>query len=428
VPSSIAFSTLPGNAVTSLRDNVPDEWLVRSMVDYHPVPEFKLAAMAMGRLWIANWRGGEAVLRPSLPGKYGTFPLNQDIIPDPSEPITCLLPVQGGLLAMTQSSTTLITSTASGNMQAITLSNKVGCVSPDSAKVMPDGSAIWLGREGFYMWTSKASKDVEGGIVEVSSPISRLIHRINRSWRCRAVAVVDVDTGQYRCSIPIGGSRVNNMTVTFDGQGWTTRDDTVPAAVCSRRGDLPDTLVLGTANMINSGTGLTSSKTGVYMVDHESRGEEEAVLHEAVLDTHWLRGMKSKHRGSPVRISLWFRETTNGSVQVETYRDWRDSVAMDTVTDADLQPLRAPTDDPPFFWDDHNLAATVLDHGFVDGRRPVAFQRRRLFWQKFDVVIPACEVFKIRLRMQGDVEFLGLSYVEVGSNKRGAASDGGRRR
>ena len=78
------FATLPDNVTTVYPDNIPDSFLALPIQEFVPVPKFKLCQIAFGRLWIGNIEGSEGMIRPSMPGQWGTFKKNEELYPDPA--------------------------------------------------------------------------------------------------------------------------------------------------------------------------------------------------------------------------------------------------------------------------------------------------------------------------------------------------------
>ena len=412
----LAFCSIPDNTTDMFPDNVPDSWLLRTPLDPVPVPNFKLCRMAFGRLWIANWSGGEGIIRPSAPLFWGTFPRDMEIIPDPTGAhITGMWNSKFGLLVFTESSTFLIEPNSDGDgFRAATLNRKVGCVSPDSIDTLPGGIVVWLGDEGFYAYDGDSIKLVSADITD------KVIRRINRGYRLRSCAAVDMKMGEYRCAVPVDGSTINNLILVYDGTGWRERDDVKMQAVCVTRDHRSYMLALGYADATDTDTSLpVEDMASVWLLDHDGRGAFEADQHEGVVETHWLQTAKSFRRTTPLRVKIWLRETIKGALSVEVYRDWRSHPVVETAVSPNLY----PTDDPPPFWSE-----SILGGDHVDALRPTAedsaidnyWTKRRPHWVSADVMVPAAEVYKFRFKYTGDWDFIGIVFEEIDSDGGGA--------
>ena len=412
----LSYASMPDNSGSMFPDNVPDTWLLKIPIDPDPVPNFKLCRLAFGRLWIANWTGGEGVIRPSSPLFWGTFPKNQEIIPDPSgSQITGLWNCNFGLLAFTESSTFLITPNSDGKgFKAAVLNNRVGCVSPDSLGTLPSGLTVWLADDGFYAFDGKAVKRISQDISD------NVIRRINKGSRSRACAAVDMTMGEYRCGIPVDGSKTNNLTAVYDATGWRERDDVKMQAVCVTRDHRSYMLALGYCDIRDTAAPADiDNLASVWVLDHNGRGVYESRDSEGLVETQWLQTAGSFRRSTPLRVRIWLRETTKGDLSIEVFRDWRENPAVETA----VSPKLYPTDDPPPFWNE-----TILGGTHIDKLRPTsegqpianAWSRRRPHWVVADMMVPAAEVYKFRMKYTGDWELVAIVFERLDSDGGGA--------
>ena len=384
-------ATIPDNVTEMFPDNCPDSWLVQEPKTPVAVRPFKLYTLAFGRGWAANFEDEPGKLHPSMPGRWGTFLEGDEIYPDPqADQITGMIQVPEGLLVFTQVTTFLITVSYGGEgFQTRTIHPRVGCVAPSSLEVMPDGRAIWLGREGFYSYQKEQ-------IQLLSEDIGRDIRNFNHGRTLQSVAAVDVREGKYRCWVPFEGSLTNNMCFEYDGAGWTRRDDVAATGVCVTRDHR--------AYMIASGTtmkaGTANPVQGVWVLDHEVQSFVPTPR-ASTIRTSWLRAPVSLQRGSPTTVYLWLRETELGSLTVEVERDWRGE------TDSTGTALTYPPDDIPPFWN-----VTLYNQADADGVIH-SWEKRRPYWTRVDIYAPSAETFRLKLTHTGSWEFLGLSFDEV---------------
>jgi len=402
---ALAFATMPGNSGDLFIDNVADGALFVKPADPDPVPRFRLCRLAFGRMWIANTPEEPGMLRPSMVGFWGTFPKHEQIYPDPTGgPVTGMWTIPEGMLVWTESSTFIVTENreATGFLTR-TLNTSAGCVGPDCIATQPDGTVIWLGREGFYSYS-------DGRIELVSRTIEKTVRRINNVYRCRSVAVVDPRTGEYRCAVPLDGSRVNDRILCYDGNGWRERDDVEVHAACITKDHRQYHLVLGKAAMFNGST--TSPETSVYVMDHEAEGTLTANNHQAIVETTWLKAARSHEVTTAVEVRLWFRETSNGTLQVEVMKDWRLTPVIHNIALSDDQaPARYPEDDPPPFWDDAILGGDYTSE-WTKAVEDLTWPDRRPYWVGVSILVPKCEVFKVRITGTGSWDFIGYAFRE----------------
>ena len=419
--SELTSVTIADNVTEMYPDNTPDSWLVERAANLVPVPVFRLCRMAFGRLWVANTSDSPGLLRPSEPGFWGTFPANQEIYPDAGgAAITGLWAVAQGLLVFTESSTFLIKqadatdATGSLSFRAATVSPFAGCVSPDSIKTLPNGETVWLGREGFYSWNGEAVRLISTDIKDT------VIRRINYARAQQATAAVSTKMGVYRCWVPVDGSTTNNLGLEYDGTGWRELDYITVHAVCTTNDRRQYMLALGEVETVETPSGHTS----VWLLDHEGKGTQTPAARDSIVESAWLKNGRSEKRNSPMRVNLWLRETSSSSLDsVEVMRDWREHPLMSATG---VPPKLHPTDDVPNFWGTAVMDGTY-DNAMAGTNIPVHYHRRRPNWVKMDLLVPSCEVFRIRIRHQGDWDFIGMSYEDIHRDGGGAKKPGGGR-
>ena len=194
-------------------DNKSDSELGLAWVETIQTPVFRVACSHQGRLIIGNISGDPGAVRQSVPGLPGTFNKEEIIYPDAGgAEITGLVSHNGALLAFTENATYAI-SQDFRSPQPVSLG--VGCVAPRSIHALPDGTLMWLGRDGFY-----GMKRL-GDIVRMSIPIEKSFKLdVNPSRMHMAVATIDSETKEYRCALAPSGEFENKLMFCFDGQYW----------------------------------------------------------------------------------------------------------------------------------------------------------------------------------------------------------------
>lgn len=394
-----AFATVQDNSTEWYPDNTPDAWLIREPVYPVAIQKFKHGCMAFGRFWAANWEFDGGRVHPSMPGKWGTFLENEQIYPDPQGTgITGLHRASDGLLAFSESNTFLITpgDDGSGRFRVLTISASIGCISHSSIASMSDGTVIWLGREGFYSYR-------EGKLEFVGLQIKPLMRRLNHARAMQSVAAMDRATGEYRCWVPVDGSRVNNLCLIFDGKGWRRRTEVQAAAVCVTQDHRSYMVVAGKHTGSDSAAGHKEERDGVWVLDREAFSyiPDEKTY---VIETAWLAAARNAARTSPLSVQVWLRETFKDNyLTIEVMRDWREDPLVETQSDFTLY----PEDDPPPFW-----GSAVFDAESTADDTSNTYRRRRPYWRRAHIAVPSCEVYKIRLTSTTPFEFLGISVGE----------------
>ena len=378
-----AFATLPDNTTVFYPDNIPDSWLGTKPVEPVPVPEFKLCRVAFGRLWIANTADEPGLVRPSEPGKWGTFPKNKEFFPDPrGGEVSGMWATDQGLLLFTSRSTFLVNPSDDGqDFRSGTLSSSVGCVAPNSIKTQKSGLTIWLGEDAFYGYDGQK-------IEKISDGLDADIKRMTDSRRKQAVAAVDTRTGEYRCWMSLDGSRTNNICFIFDGLGWRRRSDVQAFASC----------VTDDHRSYMITAGVHNNKNGVWLLDHEVQTYQpsETLKRLSTIETAWMTAATSREKKTGYVIYLWLRETENNTVTINVMRDWRNKVVETTTA------KRYSGDDLPPFWGSATLGSSTT-----------TWAKRRPYWTRAAVYVPSAEVFKFRIEGTGSWEFVGLQIDEA---------------
>ena len=147
------------------------------------------------------------------------------------------------------------------------------------------------------------------------------------------------------------------------------------------------------------GGGKVSDTSGVFVLDRESEAYAPPTR-TSVVETTWLEWPRSKERKSPLVLYLFLREANTGSLQVDVYRDWRKTNAVYTTTEKILH----SSEDTPPLW-----GTTAWDQATT----PNQWIKSRPFWTKVSIYVPSCEVYKVRISSQSDVEFIAMSVDEV---------------
>ena len=223
-PLPNGFATLPDNVTTLFPDNIPDSTLAVPPIEVAPVPVFQLCRMAFGRLWIGNLDGAPGMIRPSLPGRFGTFPVGQELYPDPKGgDITGLWRSHKGLMAFTGESVFVITPSDDGlQFIATPVSSGVGCTAPNSLQTLPDGRVIWMGTDNFYTYDGV-------NVAPVGDQLRKFFRKVTTGRLPQACSMFDPRTREYRCWVSTNGSVENDTCVIYDGTGWRTRRKTTTA-------------------------------------------------------------------------------------------------------------------------------------------------------------------------------------------------------
>lgn len=371
-------------------DNIPDSGLGALAVQNIPVPVFRVMCTHQGRLVIGNTVSDPGVVRRSQVGLPGTFPEDEWIYPDSGgAEVTGLASHNGKLIAFTESSTYELQDFA----VPIPLAQGIGCVAPRSIKALPDGTLIWLARDGFYGMR-------EGRIQVLSSSIQRTVHNfINRARMRMAVSVVDPVSGEYRCALSPAGKRKQTLVLCFDGRNWRRQDlglhiadwcqtddyrQYVLAAGTHFKGGLvtlpedPETETSTAHGDISFGrltykasSTYTIDKNEVYVMGRETKAYDPPER-TAVYRSGWLRGDQVGLAPMHIRtMYLGLVDAWNGSFTIKFYRNgsWSEVVKMEDVLSIGVD-------------DDSSVVSDVAGSAVLGSSKT---HDPRLFWRKVPV-------------------------------------------
>jgi hypothetical protein len=252
---------VPGSRQFFYDDNAADVELGFEWTETISVPLFRVACAHQGRLIIGNIPGSSGVVRRSEVGFPGTFPLEDFIFPDgDGDAITGLASHNGNLIAFTKNSTYVIDDDF---MSPKPISTGVGCIGPRSIQATPDGSLIWLSRDGFY------ALGANNALMKISTSIDKTFKmELNRSQFKNAVSVLDPKSKEYRCCLALKGSVENRIMLCFDGEFWRRQTLGIHVAdLCVVKDFTRHIVAVGSdpreQNIVVAGPGTDSSGTTV---------------------------------------------------------------------------------------------------------------------------------------------------------------------
>ena len=316
------LARVPGGRVFPYPDNMSDGELGPVATATVPVPVFKIMCTHQGRLVIGNLLGDPGMVRRSEPGFAGTFSASDWVFPDSGGSAVTGLASHGGyLLAFTSRSVYSLEEFG----RPRPLAQGVGCVAPQSIKALPNGMLVWLSRDGFYGFQG-------GQVVLVSDNIHRTIqNQVNRSRMQMAVAVIDAESQEYRCTLAPAGSSKRTLTLCYDGQSWRRQDLGIDfAGFCQTDDWRQYTLGIGTT-VADAKTGATT--TNVFVMGRETTSFDMPAR-SMVYRSGWLMG--DEIGLTPVHVRTMYiglLDACDDTFTVRFYRNgsWDEVVEMNDV-------------------------------------------------------------------------------------------------
>ena len=322
---------IPGNREFAFPDGSSDAELGSEMVKTVPTPKYRVACTHQGRPVVANLVGTPGMVRRSAPGSAGTFPEVDFVFPDSGgAEVTAVTSHDGVLLAFTESSVYSLEDFG----QPRPLAQGVGCVAPQSVRALPDGTLVWLGRDGFYGMKG-------GSIGRISSAIDRTIkHYVNKSRMVQATAAIHPVTGEYRCALAPSGESANSLVLCFDGKSWRRIDLSMHiASMCNTKDWRRLMLFLGVKK------GLASKKydeenhlrlhaaPSVYVMDREIK--DWVPLDRGIkYRSGWLRGDDTGLIQTNIRtMYVGLTDAWDGDATIRFYKNgsWKDVIKQEDL-------------------------------------------------------------------------------------------------
>lgn len=319
---------IPNSRQTTYPDNTADSALGAPIVRTVETPVFKHMCTHQGRLVVANTVGEPGVVRRSEVGFPGTFPELEYVYPDSGgSEVTAVTSHGGMLIAFTETSTYSLQNFA----MPVPLSQGIGCVAPRSIQALANGLLIWLGRDGFYGMMGTQ-------ITQLSASIDRTVrYYLNRSRMRMASAVLDPESGEYRCTLAKAGRQKNNLVLTFDGRYWRRLVLKLDIADWCQIDDWRQ-YVLALGKELDSSDVVSGARQGseyveVFVMDRETQNYVPPTR-TVVYRSGWMRGDDVGLTPINVRtMYLGMVDIWNGDFTIKFYKNgsWKEFVSMTDV-------------------------------------------------------------------------------------------------
>ncbi len=402
-----AFANIPDNESWFLPDNAPDAWLGAPLAPVAPVPEFRAACAAFGRLWVAAVDGR---VWWSEPGLWGTFLADSWAHPDPRALTLSVTSTPHGVLALGPRGAHVFRAVGQAPEQ---IPGGVS-VAVDAVRVLADGSVVWFSGTTFQRWNGKEIEDI-------GAPVAERLRRANRARWLQATAVVDPETGEYLCAVAEDSDTTGGTIYAYSEGGWRI----YTGVVAVRQFAVPPddrrvVLIAGTARgryAVGATTTTTATRfEGVWCWARETPGFLP-VVPEAGITTNWL-GVEARDRKRAQYVHFWLRETDLGTLTTTIARDWR-AEAVETSTT-----LAYAVDEGGTAETGRRAVAPPVWGAAVLGAAASVWRRRRPFWRKIAVAVHAAEVLRVRIARAGRWEFLAVA-VDAAAQPGVARTPGG---
>jgi len=410
-PDTRRASTIPrflvrlsGRDLCVFGDRAADSDLGPAMPQTVSVPTFRVMCVHQGRLVIGNTPQDPGIVRRSQPGFPGTFEQLDYIYPDStSAEVTALVSHMGRLLAFSERGVYDISDFANPT----TLSLGIGCAAPRSIQALPDGTLVWLSRDGFYGY------DVRGRISRISDDIHKqLFYDMNTSRYRRAVAALDPISREYHCAIAPAGEPDNKIIFCYDGQNWRRHDfnGITIDDICTTDDYRQLVLFAGQDGVRTNPQGQTVPYYNVFVKDHETTNYTPPAR-KALYRSGWYFGDQTGSVPLHVRsIYLGMVDAFNEKFTIRFFRNnsWKPVLEMTDV-------LAVGVDD------DSQVVADIAGSAVVGTAKA---HEPRLFWRMVPVGLENAYswAFEIEVNYPTRINIAAISIdqsVATGGNVRG---------
>jgi hypothetical protein len=325
------LARIAGNREFAFPDGASDAELGTEMAKTIPTPRYRVACTHQGRLVVANLVGTPGMVRRSAVGSAGTFPEVDFVFPDSGgAEVTAVTSHDGVLLAFTESSVYSLEDFG----QPRPMAQGVGCVAPQSVRALPDGTLVWLGRDGFYGMKG-------GSISRISAAIDRTIkHYVNKSRMVQATAAIHPITGEYRCAVAPSGESHSSLMLCFDGGSWRRINLNMHvASMCNTKDWRRLTLFLGVKKSLAAkkydevAHSRLHSAPSVYVMDREIK-DWLPQTRTARYRSGWLRGDDTGITQTNIRtMYVGLTDAWDGNASIRFYKNgsWKDVIVQEDL-------------------------------------------------------------------------------------------------
>tara|TARA_R110000824_G_scaffold17134_1_gene69970 strand:+ start:491 stop:2746 length:2256 start_codon:yes stop_codon:yes gene_type:complete len=218
------------NESTVFEDGIADSNVggIRDPEDFGPWPtQARYLAAFKNTMFIAGMTDNR--IRFSAPGMPEVFPDDNvfEIGETDSGEVTGLYATSNALVAFKSRGIYLIKGDPVNGFHAQTLNKDIGCIAPNSIANVPQVGLLFLGRGGiFSLQGALENTGTPTNIVDMSTPIKKLVDRIDDSATNGAVGVINRRDKEYWLCVPTIGKK-NNLLLVFhyDVGAWSYREN-----------------------------------------------------------------------------------------------------------------------------------------------------------------------------------------------------------
>ena len=224
-------SEIQDNVTTLFEDTLPDSFLGSALVEdsLGPWPTgTKYLASFKDTMFVAGATTNE--VRFSAPRFPEVFPPDNvlDIGDSDLGPVTGLYAARNAVVVFKQRGVYLIKGDPVNGFFALTLSKDVGCQSPNAVVEVPNVGLCFLAEDGIYaLQGSFENEGVQTRVIPLSTPMSEVVKRINRSALPNACAVTYHRDKEAWWAIPTLGNEYPDIVLVYHYEvgSWSFREN-----------------------------------------------------------------------------------------------------------------------------------------------------------------------------------------------------------
>ena len=212
------LAEIPDNMSTSYLDGHPDSAL-GEILELRSLGNFPLGTKFLANFKNTMFAAGQEnnEIRFSAPLFPESFPDENrlSIGDDDGGPIMGIKATKNALVVFKNKGIYLVKS-AGSTFVAETLNKDVGCIAPDSIAEVPGLGLVFLSEKSVYLLEGALENTgTITGIVNIGTEIPDLLERLNGASAMRSASAVYHDDNEYWLSIPVDGSKKNNLCLIY---------------------------------------------------------------------------------------------------------------------------------------------------------------------------------------------------------------------
>lgn len=268
------------NEATTIEDGVMDSNLgaLTDAEDFGPFPsQARFISSFKNTVFLAGMP--DNLVRFSAPGMPEVFPRDNvfDLGGSGSGEVTGMYSTTNALIVFKEHGVYLVKGDPGRGFNAQTLNRDIGCIAPNSIRDVPQTGLVFLSSNGVYV--IKGALENTGtptSIVELSTPIQKLMDRVSFSAAGASVGVINRDNKEFWMCVPTIGKKNNLLLVWhYEIGAWSYRNNYPIQCATEIQGRRPYVLF---------GSHDTKNSPGIYVFSdfYRTKNERGSFFEESI--------------------------------------------------------------------------------------------------------------------------------------------------